>query len=385
VDDALRFIHQTDRPWLVQVAFHAPHLPLPPTDLIGDTDLDGSDGDIEQRPEAYHRAMIQAMDTELGRLLDGIGPQALGRTWVIWLADNGTTEDLDKGAWQQGHNKGRLYEGGINVPLVIAGPQVDQPGRHAAQLVHVLDVFPTVLDLVAPGWQASLSADTPLDGVRLAPLLRDAQAGPVHDWLMSEQFGSRLSERGTGRAIRDARYKLIVRGDGDAQLYDLQADPTKEQDLLARQQGVQVRAAHPSIARLLAAIPAPDVQTGRVDEGVDEDEGEDEDEGVGVGETEGETEGEQRAAQPPASERSASKGSASCWTMLSMLASPKVIFLKKDRLWGTNTKRGCRDHRRCSATSSWRAWATDSSRTGLLLSMTSMPPSAALSKKITAS
>lgn len=73
------------------VAFNAPHTPfhLPPADLITVT----PDGTPASNPDGHYRAMIEAMDTEIGRLfretrggLDAL----LQDTRVIFVADNGT-------------------------------------------------------------------------------------------------------------------------------------------------------------------------------------------------------------------------------------------------------------------------------------------------------
>ena len=67
VDDTVRRLGELSEPWFAYVAFNAPHAPLhvPPIHL-----LPSSEVDPDSRAETY-RAMVQAMDAEIGRLGDG--------------------------------------------------------------------------------------------------------------------------------------------------------------------------------------------------------------------------------------------------------------------------------------------------------------------------
>lgn len=142
VDDALAVIGEAgSAPWFVWLAFNAPHSPfhVPPADLITlPVDEDSSDA-------LKHRAVIEAMDTEIGRLLNGIPPEVLQRTWVIFLGDNGTPSvALPESA---GPAKGTATELGVHVPLLVVGPGVVEPGREVEALVGVTDLYATVCDL----------------------------------------------------------------------------------------------------------------------------------------------------------------------------------------------------------------------------------------------
>ncbi|MFT7677268.1 MAG: arylsulfatase A-like enzyme, partial [Planctomycetota bacterium] len=93
VDDALAWIQGSADPWFCYVAFQAPHDPFhaPPAHLhTQDAQINGLDPRFFPRP--FYLAMLEAADTEMGRLLAGIGAD-LANTHVIVLGDNGTPRE----------------------------------------------------------------------------------------------------------------------------------------------------------------------------------------------------------------------------------------------------------------------------------------------------
>ena len=150
VDDAIGWLEgrADDEPWLVWLAFNAPHVPfhLPPGELHSRDKLPGTDEHIDANAAKYYRAMVEAMDTEVGRLLAWL--EANGHTDVdaIFLGDNGTPGQATQPPSTSPHAKGSLYQGGVHVPLCVAGPSVVSGGRVSDALAHVADLYPTVLE-----------------------------------------------------------------------------------------------------------------------------------------------------------------------------------------------------------------------------------------------
>lgn len=194
-----------------------------------------------------HKAMVEAFDHHLGNLLAAID---LETTYVFVIGDNGSPNVTVLPPWPLGHGKRSPYEGGVRVPFIVAGPRVAQ-GAECEELVHVTDVFATVLDLVGqPAPQAVAE-----DSISFAPLLVDPTADGERDHLYFHQFPfpGATSHVPELRAIRTRRWKLIERPDVPAQeLYDLQADPHELHDLLASSHGPAVLAIRD---RLLALMP----------------------------------------------------------------------------------------------------------------------------------
>lgn len=233
VDDALELIGAFEsegpdepRPWFLYVAFNAPHLPLhvPPAHLHSyELGLD---------PPAHQviRAMLEAADTELGRLLDGLGPELLEHTLVIVAGDNGTMASGIIPPLPAEHGKGTLFEGGVRVPLVVAGPGVAKARRSAAR-VGLVDLYATVL----------AAAGRPLvggeDSFDLAPLLRHPSRRGSRRWHYTESFKPNGPPPYNQRvqAVGSDRYKLhrkLQNGNQTLALYDLKHDPYELANLL---------------------------------------------------------------------------------------------------------------------------------------------------------
>ncbi|MEQ1505916.1 MAG: sulfatase-like hydrolase/transferase [Myxococcota bacterium] len=202
-DDAIAAIRDLPPPWLVYLAFNAPHEPLDPPPAALCPTL-GAVSPLAPKAVRY-AALIEAMDTELGRVLAAIDPDD---TTVVFLGDNGTPEFGVLPPLVPSQAKGTPFEGGVHVPLIVAGPTVGAPGAATSALVHAVDLFPTVAALAG----VPLSAiDVPLDGLDLGPLLADPDAQWPRTALFTEQF----APNGPGpyasdvRASRDASFKVI--------------------------------------------------------------------------------------------------------------------------------------------------------------------------------
>jgi len=232
VDDAIAWIQaRGTNPWFAWVAFNAAHTPLhkPPTNLAPTyASLPGTTMHINNNPELYFDAMIEAMDTEIGRLL-----QAVNRTntHIIYLGDNGTASNSLQPPYPAGRGKGTLYEGGLKVPMILAGPAVLNPNRTNTTPVHVVDLFATILELAGTSTTATVPSNVTIDSRSIAPALSGQTDTNRH--VYAERFGETIVNGAGGRSLRDDRYKLIRFGDGHDEFYDLQTDPYEGTNLLA--------------------------------------------------------------------------------------------------------------------------------------------------------
>ena len=169
VDDALDIVAHSPEPWFVWLGLHAAHSPwhVPPRHLLSDPVRDD-----DPVPVRYNAA-VTAADHELGRLLDGLGPERLARTLVVAVGDNGAPPDAALWPRLRHQVKLSLYEGGIHVPWIVAGPGV-VPGVSDA-LVQAEDLLPTVAELAGAPIDALA-----LDGISVASVLADPAApGPT--------------------------------------------------------------------------------------------------------------------------------------------------------------------------------------------------------------
>ncbi len=238
VDDSLDWISAQNNPWLLWLAFIAPHHPLhtPPSGLT-------TERAVTSESDQY-TLMIEALDTELGRLLEQID---LSSTYVFILGDNGTSSSLKQPPFKGSKGKGTLYQGGIHVPLLVAGPGIPQ-GSTIEGLIHLTDIHATVLELLGITFNGK-------DSLSFAASLKDPSIVSPRKWNYSQIFNSdkvanRLPGQKTldGITVRDHRYKLLIPEKGRRVFFDLETDPYEKVNLLRRTLSVQ---AHQSYNRLL--------------------------------------------------------------------------------------------------------------------------------------
>lgn len=243
VDDAIEFIGAQSGPWVTYLAFQAAHAPYqePPADLVHTV---GGTSKVAR----YHR-LIEAVDTEIGRLLRSIRPADLARTTIVVMGDNGTPENAISAGTPPEQCKKRLLEGGVRVPLIVAGPHVRAPGSWSDALVQATDLFATVADVAGAPVDPVLVEDS----ISLLPYLRD----PTLPGARSVQFTEkRKREEGVwtgGRAVSDGTYKLIEYMDGDVLFAEIDATGWEGPNLL---DGGPLTAVHAdALQRLSASFP----------------------------------------------------------------------------------------------------------------------------------
>ena len=256
VNDAVAFItaqNSAGKPWFATVAFNAPHSPfhLPPTSLLTApyNALSGTTTDIANNPKNYFGAAIQAMDTEIGRLLATVD---YTKTDVIFIGDNGTETQVVQAPYSASHAKASLYEGGIRVPLLIRGPDVVSPGRTTDALTHFVDLYSTILEMAGINVTSTVPSSTSLDSQSLLPVLKNSTT--THSSLIyGEEFDIAFPTLG-GRCLRDTQYKLIRNATGTDEFYDLQADPYEATNLLAGGVGAMTTARQTAYNNLVTQL-----------------------------------------------------------------------------------------------------------------------------------
>lgn len=257
-DFAIDFIHSREEsrpgePWFVYQSYNAPHAAnggnspyqVPPSELHS-VDLssvgDPQPGAIATNIPVY-QANIQALDTELGRLLAEVD---LDKTVVIIIGDNGTPPPVkDTGTGLRGA-KGSVYEGGVRVPLLVAGAGVTRRGRED-QLFVTTDLYATILEL------AGVSVSQVNNSYSFKPLLGDASASSGRTHSFTEVSAGTTQRR---YAIKDKRFKLVSNLQ-QRELYDLVSDPLESNNLYASSEhGAALASLEQEIERLRAQAPA---------------------------------------------------------------------------------------------------------------------------------
>ena len=244
VDAALSWLRQprrAERPFYLWVHLYDPHDPYVAPDEFR-----------RRAPTAYAREVMYA-DAQIARLLAALDTLGLRRnTLIVLLSDHG--ESL--GEHGEPTHGIFLYGATLDVPLIIApppgatlgSPSLSLAGRRVGGLARLVDVAPTVLDLVG------LPVPSGLDGVSLLPMVAhegasatgsppsdpsDALAGPVS---YAETYYPRFRYNWSELvAMQTERWKFVRAP--RPELYDLRQDPKELRDLSAE---------HPRVAATLA-------------------------------------------------------------------------------------------------------------------------------------
>lgn len=105
--------------------------------------------------EANYASLIEGMDKSLGDLVNALEQKKVSQnTVIIFMSDNGGLSLVPpRGGEKYTHNlplragKGSLYEGGIREPMIVKWPGKVKAGVTSNQPVHIVDFFPTILEL----------------------------------------------------------------------------------------------------------------------------------------------------------------------------------------------------------------------------------------------
>jgi arylsulfatase A-like enzyme len=257
VDDAIAWLdEQGNNPWLLWFAFNLGHTPLhlPPEEHL---QSDYSHIDPQAMPEESWQAafsgMVEAMDTQIGRLLASLDPTTRANTYVIFIGDNGTYDPVVAPPFRHGRAKGTIYEGGVNVPLIVTGPGVE-PGRISEALVNSTDLFATIIEMAGIDPAVVVPENVTHDSLSFLPVLLEADEASRREWLYADEFfGGFDGVETADYAMRNARYKLL-RFEGEEEFYDLQTDPYEYEDLLSRGLSSQERVEYETLKAQIAEL-----------------------------------------------------------------------------------------------------------------------------------
>jgi arylsulfatase B len=215
VADASAWIAAQNGPWLAVLAVTAPHSPfhIPPAGTF-DVAVDADCTSTLDAARRCYRAMVQSLDTSLGALLDD--PALRANTIVIFVGDNGPPSMVAPPGFGA-QNKDTVFEGGVRVPLIVAGPTIAR-GRVVTDPVNLVDLFATIVE--ATGGDAR----TGVDSVSLVPYLQLSPAEPLRPWVYTEQFEDDRTDPATAHAaLRRGNLKVIEDGTTITGFYDLVA------------------------------------------------------------------------------------------------------------------------------------------------------------------
>jgi len=222
-DLAINWIDQQSQPWFLWLAYNAPHTPfhLPPNDLHYQGNLPSDQASIDANPLPYYMAMLEAMDTEMGRLIDSMSEEDRENTVFIFIGDNGTPNQVAQ-EYSSNRAKGSVYQGGVNVPMIIYGKDVTRVNTIENALINTTDLFATISEL------AGNTTPEINDSLSFADLLSSSST-ETRNYVYTE-IGNDTG--GSNYTIRNSTHKYIYFDNGSEAFYNLSVNPLEMPNLL---------------------------------------------------------------------------------------------------------------------------------------------------------
>lgn len=248
-DEACRLIGEAEDSFFLMLSYHCPHSPLQGKEQL--VDKYRRKIPAGSRLEARYAAMVEGLDTNVGRVLSAL--QAAGlteETLVVFFSDNGGAPFASSMEPLRGAKRD-FYEGGIRVPMVVSWPGVVEPGSRCDVPVNGVDLMPTFLEAAGCG----PPPDQVIDGASLMPLLRGEAA--LTDRPLFWHFPGYVKGSPPVGVVRKGDYKLLEFFEDDhLELYNIR-DDIGEQTNLAGQKPEKTREMHDLIVRWRKNVGAP--------------------------------------------------------------------------------------------------------------------------------
>jgi arylsulfatase A-like enzyme len=218
-DTAIDWVDDQTKPWFLWMAYNAPHTPfhLAPTDLHSQGSLPTDEASMNANPIPYYMSAIEAMDSELGRFLSSLSSEERTNTVIVFIGDNGTPGKVAQNPYSRQTVKGTLYQGGVNVPMVVSGVDVLRVGEREDALIHTADLFATIANIT---------------GVSTSEIHNSKSFYPKLTAAANHDRSYVYTEKVAGYAIRNTTYKLMKFDNGDEELYNVALDPYENNNLI---------------------------------------------------------------------------------------------------------------------------------------------------------
>ena len=211
------------KPFLLSLHFSAPHWPWEAPGETAESDrmtgptlrhFDGGD-------QVTYRRMVEAMDTQVGRVLAALDAHGLTRnTIVVFTSDNGGERFAD--TWPFTGIKTELLEGGLRIPAIMSWPARLPQNVTTDQVGISMDWMPTLLAAAGTAPDPAY----PLDGIDLLPVLTGMAS------VRQRSLFWRYKAHGQ-RAARVGDHKFLKLR-GNTFLFNVVADPLERANLKTR-------------------------------------------------------------------------------------------------------------------------------------------------------
>jgi len=209
---------QKNKPFILIVADHSPHVIWPEKPTYNSKDIDIPVKHIDTKETRISRARyytdVTKMDDNIGKLLNSIEKNGLSKnTIVIFIADQGPQWPFAK--WS-------LYDDGIKTPMIIRWPGTVKAGTKTDAMVSLVDLLPTIIEA------AGGNAPQEIDGQSFLSVIRGIK-NKHREYVFATHTGDRLMNRAPQRMLRTNKYKYILNLAPEI-LYITHMDKAKDHD-----------------------------------------------------------------------------------------------------------------------------------------------------------
>ncbi|MCC5806280.1 MAG: sulfatase-like hydrolase/transferase [Opitutales bacterium] len=229
-DETIAFIREhREEPFAVFLAHLTPHFPLQAPQELIDKYVDIIDGRYDKSVAILY-AMIEAMDSGLGRVFDELRDLGLWEnTVVVFTSDNGAIlgQSRREGESMYRYNggfsgrKGLVLEQGIRVPAMVSWPGRISGGGWVTAPVHGCDWLPTLFALTGADKPEGAK---PFDGIDMLALLQGADGPEWRGRALPFQKNRYTPVAHSGAAIRAGEWKLYWPAVRDVSRKDIPRD-----------------------------------------------------------------------------------------------------------------------------------------------------------------
>ncbi|MFI3259458.1 MAG: sulfatase [Rikenellaceae bacterium] len=178
-----------------------------------------------------YAGLIKQMDDAVGRVIDALDKMGLDEnTLIVFTSDNGgvvSGDSFSSSLAPLRGGKGRQFEGGIRVPLIVKSPKATaMNGEKCSVPVYGIDYYPTIMEYAGVKVPESVS----LDGVDINPLLNGESIADRSLFWHYPHYGNQGGEPSS--IIRKGDWKLIYyHEDLRCELYNLAIDLSENEHL----------------------------------------------------------------------------------------------------------------------------------------------------------
>ncbi|MHC4286709.1 MAG: arylsulfatase [Planctomycetota bacterium] len=268
-DRAIRFMKKqvkAEKPFFVYLPYTATHFPTMPHPDFEGKSKKGPWGDLLMQIDSYTGELLDTLD-EMGIAENTIfiftadnGPEALGfgeTSMTLETAIHGSS-----GPWRSTLFTG--YEGALRVPFVIRWPGKIEAGRVSDEIVHEMDLFPTLAKII----EGKVPQDRVIDGIDVSDFLTGKSDTSGRDGFIVYMGNDIFGVKWQGWKLHfkeQTGWNGVLREYTMPRLYNLLSDPQERDNILFPHTWVP-KAALPQLEEHVASLKAhPPIKPGTPD------------------------------------------------------------------------------------------------------------------------